>query len=115
MAGFVFTSGVRAVALVSMLKDILLLGAALVIGLAIPYHWFGGFGPMFRAIAALHPGHLTMPGRHQEHGTCLVHLHSPADLIGRLHVAARFRRQLHRQELPTRLRRNAMVMPLYTS
>ncbi len=99
VAGFVFTSGVRAVALVSVLKDILLLGAAMVIGLAIPYHWFGGFGPMFREIARIHPAHLTMPGPHTEHGARLVYFHCPPDFIGSLYVAAQFRRQLHRQEL----------------
>ncbi|HEV2214557.1 MAG TPA: sodium:solute symporter family protein, partial [Terracidiphilus sp.] len=62
VAGFVFASGIRAVARVSILKDLLLLAAAVVIGIAVPYHWFGGIGQMFKALAGAHPSHLTMPG-----------------------------------------------------
>ena len=62
VAGFVFASGVRAVAWVSVLKDILLLGAAFAIGISVPYHYFGGIGPMFAALVKIKPQHLTMPG-----------------------------------------------------
>ncbi len=62
VAAFVFTSGIRGVAWVSGLKDILLLFAALFIGIAIPYHYFGGIGPMFTALIQANPRHLTMPG-----------------------------------------------------
>lgn len=62
LVGFVFAGGVRAVAWVSVIKDALMLIAACVIGFGIPLLHFGGFGPMFAAIAQAHPGHLTMPG-----------------------------------------------------
>jgi solute:Na+ symporter, SSS family len=62
VAAFVFASGVRAVAWVGVLKDVLMLSAALVIGIVVPLHWFGGVGPMFRALIRAHPAHLTMPG-----------------------------------------------------
>jgi SSS family solute:Na+ symporter len=62
VAGFVFASGVRAVAWVSVLKDVLLLGAAFAIGISVPYHYFGGIGPMFAALLKVKPQHLTMPG-----------------------------------------------------
>ncbi len=113
VAGFVFTSGVRAVALVSVLKDILLLGAALVIGLAIPYHWFGGFGPMFKAIARIHPGHLTMPGTtpHMGHAWFIstVLLTSLGVYMWPHNFGASFT-----AKSSDTLRRNAVVMPLYT-
>jgi len=62
VAAFVFTSGIRGVAWVSGLKDILLLFAALFIGIAIPYHYFGGVGPLFTALIQANPRHLVMPG-----------------------------------------------------
>src|ERR1700733_9674559 len=62
LAAFVFASGVRAVAWVSVLKDILMLFAAVAIGIGVPYMYFGGVGPMFAAVARAHPTHLTMPG-----------------------------------------------------
>src|SRR6202163_3572707 len=62
VAAFVFASGVRAVAWVSVLKDVLMVFAALSIGIGIPYIHFGGIGPMFAALTQARPAHLTMPG-----------------------------------------------------
>jgi len=113
VAGFVFTSGVRAVALVSVLKDILLLGAALVIGLAIPYHWFGGFGPMFREIARIHPGHLTMPGPTHNMGHAWFISTVLLTSLGVYMWPHNFGASFTARSSDT-LRRNAVVMPLYT-
>ena len=62
VAGFVFSSGIRAVAWVSVLKDSLMLIAAFSIGIGIPYHYFGGIRPMFAALTQTKAAHLTMPG-----------------------------------------------------
>jgi SSS family solute:Na+ symporter len=62
VAAFVYSSGVRAVAWVSVLKDILLLLAAFTIGIGIPYHYFGGIRPMFAALVHARPHHFVMPG-----------------------------------------------------
>jgi len=62
VAAFVFVSGVRGVAWVSIAKDLLLLSAALVIGVAVPHIYFGGIGPMFTALAHAKPTHLVVPG-----------------------------------------------------
>src|SRR6266542_2679330 len=62
VAAFVLTSGVRGVAWVSVLKDFLLLFAAVFVGIAVPYIYFGGIGPMFTALARAKPSHLVMPG-----------------------------------------------------
>jgi solute:Na+ symporter, SSS family len=113
VAGFVFSSGVRAVALVSVLKDVLLLGAALVIGLAIPYHWFGGFGPMFRAIARTHPAHLTMPGPTQNMGHAWFISTVLLTSLGVYMWPHNFGASFTARSSDT-LRRNAVVMPLYT-
>ena len=62
LVAFVLASGVRAVAWVSVLKDLLMVFAALCIGIGIPYMYFGGIGTMFAALAHARPAHLTMPG-----------------------------------------------------
>jgi SSS family solute:Na+ symporter len=62
IAALVLLSGIRAVAGMSILKDLLMVAAALAIGLAIPRMLFGGIGNMFKQAIALHPAHMTMPG-----------------------------------------------------
>jgi len=62
LAAFVFASGIRAVAWISVLKDLLMVFAALSVGIGIPYIHYGGVGPMFSALAQARPAHLTMPG-----------------------------------------------------
>src|SRR6266571_1472303 len=62
VAAFVFVSGVRGIAWVSVLKDFLLLFAAIFVGIAIPYVYFHGIGHMFAALARAKPQHLVMPG-----------------------------------------------------
>jgi SSS family solute:Na+ symporter len=93
LVAFVFASGVRAVAWVSVLKDVLMVFAAVSIGIGIPYIHFGGIGLMFAALAHSRPAHLTMPG-----GSYLVHFHGSSDFAGFLHVAARVWGRLHREK-----------------
>ena len=62
LVAFVFAGGVRAVAWVSVVKDVLMVCAALAIGIGVPYIYFGGIGPMFTALVQARPAHLTMPG-----------------------------------------------------
>jgi SSS family solute:Na+ symporter len=50
VAGFVLSSGIRGVAWVSVLKDLLLLFAAEFVGVAIPYIYFGGIGRCSRSL-----------------------------------------------------------------
>lgn len=62
LVAFVFANGVRAVAWVSVLKDFLMLIAAIAIGVGIPLAYFGGIGAAFAALARARPEHLVMPG-----------------------------------------------------
>ena len=98
VAGFVFVSGVRAVAWVSIVKDFLMVVAAVSVGIGVPYVYFGGIGPMFAALASARPAAPGDARRHDGPGPQLVHLDRAADVARRLHVASRFRRELHRQE-----------------
>jgi len=112
VAGFVFASGIRAVAWVSVLKDVLMLVAAFSIGIGIPYHYFGGIRPMFYALTQAKAAHLTMPGStaHMGHAwyvstvlltACGFYMWPHA--FGSVFTA----------KSGDTLRRNAVIMPLY--
>jgi SSS family solute:Na+ symporter len=62
IALFVFAGGMRAVAWVSVLKDLLMIVAALAIGIYVPFHYFGGIAPMFDRLLQAHAAHLVLPG-----------------------------------------------------
>jgi solute:Na+ symporter, SSS family len=113
VASFVFVSGVRGVAWVSVLKDLLLLFAALFVGVAVPYLYFGGIGRMFAALAQAKPNHLTLPGATADlgHGWFIssVLLTSLGFYMWPQFFGASFTARDGNI-----LRRNAVIMPLYS-
>jgi len=113
LAAFVFASGIRAVAWISVLKDVLMVVAALSIGIGIPYIHYGGIGPMFSALAQARPAHLTMPGATADLGhtwyISTVLMTSLGFCMWPHGFGATFT-----AKSPDTLRRNAVVMPLYT-
>jgi SSS family solute:Na+ symporter len=113
VAAFVFISGIRAVAWMSVLKDILLLGAAISIGIGVPYSYFHGVGPMFAALVRINPSHLVMPGttKNLGHGWYIstVLLNSLGFYMWPHTFSASFTAKSGNV-----LRRNAVFMPLYT-
>jgi solute:Na+ symporter, SSS family len=113
VAAFVFVSGVRAVAWVSILKDALLLIAALSIGIGVPYIYFGGVGPMFAALARAKPDHLVMPGATKDMGHTWYISTVLLASFGAYMWPHTFGASLSAKSGNT-LRRNAVVMPLYT-
>ncbi len=58
---YVVVSGVRGSAWTAAFKDIMILSVAIVLGIYLPYHYYGGYGPMFEAIDKAKPGFLTLP------------------------------------------------------
>ena len=112
VAAFVFTSGVRAVAWVSVLKDFLLLSAVVIVGIAVPRIYFGGVGPMFTALVHARPAHLTMPGATTNHGHAwfisTVLLTSLGFYMWPQTIGSSFTARS-----ANTLRRNAVIMPLY--
>jgi solute:Na+ symporter, SSS family len=112
VTGFVLVSGVRGVAWVSVLKDILLLFAAVFIGIAVPYIYFGGIGHMFAALASAKPAHLMMPGSTKNLGhawfTSTVLVNTLGFFMWPQYFAAAFTAKNGKV-----LRRNAVLMPLY--
>jgi len=59
---FVYTSGIRGSAWVSVIKDVMMIAAVAIVGLGLPRLYFGGIGKMFKAIIAQKPEHLVFPG-----------------------------------------------------
>jgi solute:Na+ symporter, SSS family len=113
VAAFVFVSGVRGVAWVSVIKDLLLLFAAIFVGIAVPYIYFGGIGPMFAAVVHAKPHHLVMPGATTNLGhswyISTVLLVSLSFYMWPQNFAASFTARSGNT-----LRRNAVLMPLYS-
>lgn len=113
VAAFVFVSGVRGVAWVSIIKDVLLLLAAIFVGLAVPYIYFGGIGHMFAVLIQAKPHHLTMPGSTTNlgHGWFVSSVLLTA--LG-FYMWPQFFAASFTARSGNILRRNAIVMPLYS-
>jgi solute:Na+ symporter, SSS family len=112
VAAFVFVSGVRGVAWVSVIKDLLLLSVAVFIGFAVPHIYFGSIGGMFRTLMHAKPGHLLMPGATKNLGHTWYISNVLLTAFGFYmwpHIfAATFTARSGKI-----LRRNAVIMPLY--
>lgn len=110
---FVFANGIRAVAWVSVVKDGLMVVAAIAIGVGIPLAYFGNIHAMFSALIQLHPRHLTMPGA----TTNLGHSWYVSTVLlltcGFYMWPHTFSATFTAKSADT-LRRNAVVMPLYS-
>jgi len=113
LVGFVFAGGVRAVAWVSVIKDALMLIAALAIGIGMPLLYFGGVGTMFAALAAARPAHLTMPGATPNLGHAWYVSTVLLTSLG-FYMWPHFFGAAFTARSADTLRRNAVVMPLYT-
>jgi SSS family solute:Na+ symporter len=113
LAAFIFASGIRAVAWVSVLKDVLMLFAAVSIGIGIPYIHYGGIAPMFAALAHARPAHLTMPGATANLGHTWYISTVLLTSLGFYMWPHAFASAFTAKSAGT-LRRNAVVMPLYT-
>ena len=113
VAAFVFFSGVRGVAWVSVLKDFMLLFAAIFVGVALPYMYFGGIGKMFAAVIHTKPGHLLMPGATTNLGHSWYVTTVLMTGLGFFMWPQNFGASFTAKSADT-LRRNAVVMPLYS-
>ena len=113
VAAFVFFSGVRGVAWVSILKDLLLLFAAIFVGLAVPYIYFGGIEPMFTELVRVKPQHLTMPGSTRNLGHAWYISTILLTSFGFYMWPQAFAASFTARSANT-LRRNAVLMPFYS-
>jgi len=113
VASFVYLGGMRAVAWVSVLKDGLMILAAVSIGVYVPMHYFGGIGPLFRTLAQTHPSHLTMPGATRNMGHAWFISTVLLSACGFYMWPHTFGAAFTAKNGEV-LRRNAIVTPLYT-
>ncbi|KWV54600.1 hypothetical protein AS026_38815 [Rhizobium altiplani] len=60
VALYVFVSGIHGSAWTAVVKDILVMFVAVFLGLYLPYHYYGGIGPMFEALNQAKPGFLAL-------------------------------------------------------
>ncbi len=112
VAAFVFVSGVRGVAWVSILKDLLLISAAVFIGFAVPHIYFGGIGRMFVALARAKPAQLVMPGNTPNLGHTWYVSTVLVSTLG-FYMWPHFFAATFTAKSGQILRRNAILMPLY--
>ncbi len=113
VALFVYFGGIRAVAWVSVLKDLLMILAAVSIGVFVPRHYFGGIAPLFRTLALTHPSHLVMPGATHNMGHAWFISTVLLSACGFYMWPHTFGVAFTAKSGHT-LRRNAIVTPLYT-
>jgi SSS family solute:Na+ symporter len=113
VAAFVFASGLRAAAWISVIKDLLMLFAVVFVGIALPYHYFGGIGKMFAALVAAKPTHLVLPGSTKVMGESWYISTVLLTSFGFYMWPHLFAASFSAKSSDT-LRRNAVFMPLYT-
>jgi SSS family solute:Na+ symporter len=113
VASFVFVGGMRAVAWVSALKDILMIFAAVSIGVIVPRIYFGSIGAMFHQLVLSKPAHLVMPGSTPNMGHSWYISTVLLSALGFYMWPHTFGAAFTAKDGNT-LRRNAVVMPLYT-
>lgn len=109
---FVYTSGLKGVAWVSVLKDVLMIAAVLVVGIGVPYLYFGGFGATFRAVAERLPGHLVFPGATDSLDVAWVMSTALLSGLG-FYMWPHLFATAFSARSDTVIKRNAVVMPLY--
>ncbi len=59
---FVYTSGIKGTAWVAIVKDVMMILAVFIVGIGVPYIYFGGFGKMFQKLIQQKPEFLVFPG-----------------------------------------------------
>ncbi|WP_342602237.1 sodium:solute symporter [Peribacillus sp. FSL E2-0159] len=60
---YVMISGIHGSAWTAVVKDILILGVTVFLGIYLPFHYYGGYQPMFEAIDKVKPDFLTLPSQ----------------------------------------------------
>ncbi len=109
---FVFATGLRGTAWASIVKDALVIGALIFVGIAIPVQFFGSPATMFDQMLRAHPAALVLGGATAPKGTLwyvsTVLLTSIGFFMGPQSIAATYS-----AKDASVLRRNAMFLPVY--
>jgi SSS family solute:Na+ symporter len=110
VATYVMLSGVHGSAWTSVAKDTMILGIVIFLGIYLPYHYYGGLGPMFAAVDNAKPGFTVFPS----HGESLWWFASTVLLtaLGFFMWPHTFA-SIYTAKSATVLRKNAILLPLY--
>ena len=109
---FVYTSGIRGTAWVSVLKDIMMLAAVGIVGFGVPAIYFGGFGKMFRVLLEQKPTHLIFPGSTSHMGVLWVMSTVLLTGLG-FYMWPHVFGSVFSAKSDKVIKRNAIIMPLY--
>jgi len=109
---FVYTSGLKGIAWVAIIKDVAMIVAVAVIGIGLPSMYFGGVGQMLAELVRRHPAHLTLPGSTTTMGVGWVVSTILLTGMGFYCWPHTFASAFSAKDDRT-LRRNAVIMPLY--
>jgi len=107
---YVIVSGVHGSAWTAVVKDVMILGVAVGLGIYLPVHYYGGYGAMFEAVERSRPGFVVLASSGM----------SPAWLISTVLLTAvgffmwpHSFSSIYTARSETIFRRNAAIMPLY--
>jgi SSS family solute:Na+ symporter len=109
---FVYTSGIRGTAWVSIVKDIMMIVAVLVVGIGVPFIYFGGFGNMFRTLIEQKPQYLVLPGATSHMGVIWVMSTLLLTGLG-FYMWPHVFGSVFSAKSANIIKRNAIIMPLY--
>src|SRR4051794_23561535 len=110
VAAYVMVSGVHGSAWTSVAKDALILVVVIFLGIYLPYHYYGGLGPMFEAIEQAKPGFTVLPPR----GESLWWFASTVLLTALgFYMWPHTFASIYTAKSATVIRKNAIVLPLY--
>ena len=109
---FVFTSGIRGIAWVSVVKNIMMISAVVVVGIGIPYYYYGGIGKMFHVLINEKAHHLIFPGSTTNYSTLWVMSTVLLTSMGFYMWPHNFGTVFSARNAST-IKRNAIIMPFY--
>jgi SSS family solute:Na+ symporter len=109
---FVYTSGIKGVAWVSIVKDIMMIAAVGIVGIGVPLIYFGGFGKMFRTLIEQRPNFLAFPGGTTNMDVLWVMSTVLLSGLGFYMWPHAFASAFSAKSAKT-IKRNAVIMPLY--
>jgi SSS family solute:Na+ symporter len=110
VAAYVMVSGVHGSAWTSVAKDTMILGVVIFLGIYLPYHYYGGLGPMFEAIDKARPGFTVLP----PHGESLWWFSSTVLLTALgFYMWPHTFASIYTAKSARVIRKNAIVLPLY--
>jgi SSS family solute:Na+ symporter len=109
---FVYTSGIRGTAWVSIVKDIMMIAAVAIVGIGVPYIYFGGIGPMFEKLIEQRPDFLVFPGATENMDSLWVMSTALLTGLGFYMWPHTFGSVFSARSALT-IKRNAIIMPFY--